>query len=280
MRTTYLIVLALATTSCTSSLNLDRFEKQQSQAVDSANVTYFDFVFTAKDMQSHLNEYMEWRLVDKSNAVQGKGVIINVPRPDFKIEFARFIPKANGPYRIDWWADHNDSGAYDGIVGGINMKDHAWRRVLSDPLPDDVTLSGTRYTLDFVHDTAFVDIATDLEGNKIPFTDTLLPLKLGIKGADAYVGKDIEVRVVDKGAGRLVAVHRAGRAIASYLAVVTGVLDEQTTYEVSIYVDLNDDDAYTSGEPSWKTDMTSTANGIESDFDLSASPQAPIEELQ
>ena len=274
------LVAAVATTSCTASLDLGRFKKQEAQVVDTTNVTYFDLVFSAKNMQSHIGEYMEWRLVDKANAVQGKAVYVDVLRPDFVIQFPHFIPKSNGPYRIDWWADHNFSGKYDGIEGGINDKDHSWRRVLSDPLPEDVKLVGTRYEVSFLHDTAFVDIFTDLDGNKISGADTLLPLKLGIRGTGAYLGKMIEVRVADEGSGRLVAIHRIGRATDGYVATVTGVLDEETNYEVSVYVDANANDVYDGGDPSWKTEVVSTSAGVEKDLDLSTLQQAPIEVFQ
>jgi hypothetical protein len=280
MRPSLLAVLALATASCTASLDLDKYKKADALAIDSASITYFDIGFSAKNMQSHLGEYMEWRLVDKANAVQAKIVYVGVTRPDFKLELPKVIPKGNAPYRLDWWADHNDSGRYDGIVGGINDKDHAWRRVFADPLPDDVKLTGSRYDVSFLHDTAFVDIFTDLDGNTISGADELLALRLDVQGAGAWVGKTIEIHVVDKGSGRLVAVHRQGKAPASYPATVTGVLDEETDYQVSAWVDDNDDDAYTAGEPSWQTDITSTAAGVVAQLNLATLTPTPIGELQ
>lgn len=275
------IWLLLLLTSCTASLDLDRFHKKvESQAattsVDTTNITYFDFEFSGRSMQSHINETIEWRLVDRSNTVQAKGVYTAVTRPDFKITYPKFIPKTNGPYRIDWWADHNNSKKYDGIEGGINDKDHAWRRVLEEPLPEDVRFTDGFYVLDFLHDTNFVDIFTDLAGNPISGADVLLPFKLSIKGTEPFEGKMCEVHVTDKASGRLVALHRSGYVRQDYLAEVTGVLDEETTYEVSAFIDLDANDTYEATDPSWKVDLTSTDTGIEAELDLSATPQTPL----
>lgn len=271
----------LVLTSCTASLDLDRFHKkaetQASTSVDTTNITYFDFQFSGRSMQSHLNETMEWRLIDKSNTVQAKGVYTAITRPDFKIAFPKFIPKSNGPYRIDWWADHNNSKRYDGIEGGINDKDHAWRRVLEEPLPEDVRFTDGVYVLDFLHDTNFVDIFTDLQGNPIRGDDVLLPFELTIRGTEPFEGKMFEVRVADKGSGRLVALHRMGFMRQDYIAEVTGVLDEVTTYEVSAFADLDGNDTYEPTDPSWRVEMTSTNEGIEAELDLSATPQTPLQ---
>ena len=264
--------------SCTASLSLDRFTQDAAPlATDTSTIKYFDVQFKAKNMQSHINEYFEVRLVDKDNAVQMKAVYSGVTRPDFALYMAKVVPKAKAPYRVDFWADHNNSFKYDGIVGGINDKDHAWRRVLADPLPEDVRLTGSLYAVDFIHDTAFVDIATDLQGNAISIKDVLLPLDLKIVGAGAYVGKMIEVRVVDTGAGRLVALQRQGQATESYTARVLGVIDDTSPYEVSVYVDQNDDEKFDVGEPSWKLSLTSGKTGLVGELDVSKTPQTAIE---
>jgi hypothetical protein len=271
--------LALASASCTASLELDRFRVEE-DAIHSAapmNVNYFDVRFSAKNMQSHLNEYFEVRVVDRMNGVQAKAIYNDVVGPDFSFYLARVIPKVNAPYRLDFWADHNVSSRYDGIVGGINEKDHAWRRVLADPLPEDMRLVETRYELDFLHDTAFVDIFTDLDGNKISGDDTLLPCDLSVTGAGAYLGKMVELRVVDKASSRLVGFYREGRARDSFRALITGILDEQTQYEVAAYVDVNDSGKYEPSDPSWKLAFTSNENGATLEANLATLPPTLIE---
>jgi hypothetical protein len=271
-----IVGLGLATPSCTSSLELDRFRSAEA-SIDAISVNYFDVRFTAKAMTPHVNEYFEVRIVDKSNRVQAKAIYYAVTNPDFSLYLGHVLPKANPPYRIDFWADHNSSFKYDGIEGGINEKDHAWRRELSNPLPDDMRLTGSRYELDFLHDTAFVDIFTDRDGNKISGADTLLPCTINVSGAAAYGGKMMEFRIEDKASGRLVGLYRQGRASEAFKVQVTGILDSETPYLVSTYADVNDSGKYDEGDPSWKFDFVSTEQGILLDFNTGAIPPAPID---
>ena len=270
--------LGLASASCTTSLDLDRFkmEESSSQMTSPINVNYYDVKFTAKSMLPHFNEYLEVRVVDRLNHVQAKAIYNEMVYADFSLYLARVIPKANAPYRLDFWADHNLSGQYDGIQGGVNEKDHAWRRVLADPLPEDMRIVGSRYELEFLHDTSFVDIFTDLEGNPITGEDTLLPCDINVI-APNHLGKMIELRVVEKASGRLVGLYRQGRARESFHALIPGVLDELTDYVVSAYVDVNDSGTYDGGDPSWKLEFTSKETGAAIDADLSVLPEAPIE---
>ena len=275
-----LLVLPLTSAGCEASLSLDRFKTDDSAlSSDQSTLKYSDFAYNATEMESHIGEYFEIRIVDKDNAVAMKAVYQGVTLPQFSMYMQHAIPKSNPPYRIDYWADHNDSQKYDGIVGGINDKDHAWRRILQAPLPEDVTLNGTTYTLNFVHDTNFVDIATDLQGNKIDFdAEDLLPANVTIVGAGAYAGKMMELRVVDAAAGRLLALHRQGTVPANgtYVARVTDVVDDTSPYQVSVFCDMNANDKYDDGEPSWQVNLTSDKTGLVSTLDVTATPQTPI----
>jgi|GEM_PF-1487928 len=285
MRTSLLAFLPLAalgalTPSCTASLELDRFRTDQSSLQGdggAANVEFYDLRYAATDMESHLNEYFEIRVVDASNAVQAKAVYNDVFNANFVMFMAKFIPKDNPPYRLDFWADHNFSGAYSGIVGPINDKDHAWRRILQDPLPNDIQLVGSTYRFDFLHNTTFNDIALDLEGNPFPFEDTLLPFELTVAGADAYLGKTMEIRVIESSKGRLVGLYRQGRLKEPAKATITGILDEITKYEVLAFIDDNDTGGYDVDDPSWRFEFTSNSAGASVELDVVALPQTPIE---
>lgn len=272
------VVLPLIVSSCTSSLELDRFRTGEASSVDTAiGLNYYDVRFGARGMTSHLGEYFEVRLVDKDNHLQAKAIYTDITGPDFSLYLGKVVPKANAPYRLDFWADHNNTAKYDGIEGGINEKDHAWRRVMADPLPEDMRLVKGRYELEFIHDTAFYDVDTNLQGQKIPPAETLLPFKMKITGGEAYVGKNIEMRVVDKTSTRLVGLHRQGRPKAEYTATILGILDEETGYEVSIYAYVNDSGKYDAGDPSWKLDLTSDGEGLVAELNVGTAAQAPIE---
>jgi hypothetical protein len=272
------VALPLVATSCTSSLELDRFRSADQSSVDTAiAVTYADVRFSARGMTSHLAEHLEVRVVDKSNRVQAKAVYDMINEPDFSLYLRKIIPKGNAPYRLDWYADHNNTAKYDGIEGGINEKDHAWRRVLADPLPEDMRYSQGRYDLAFVHDTNFVDIATDLQGNPISGADTLLPFNAEIAVPADLVGKMAEVRVVDRTSTRLVGLHRQGRTKATYTAKITGIIDEESHYDVSVYVDANGNGKYDAEDPSWKLELLSDSKGLTTALDMATAPRGPIE---
>lgn len=270
-----LALLPVLAPGCTSSLDLDRFSKAES-AVEPGSVTFFDVKFTARSMLSHINEYVELRVVDVDDRVQAKIVYADAATQDFTIFMKRVVPKTHPPYRLDFWADHNFTNAYDGIEGGINDKDHAWRRVLSEPLPEDVTFTNARYELNFLHDTNFTDIFTNLGGQKISGADTLLPFTFQITGAEPYLDKMLELRIVDKTSGRLVGLHREGKVKETYTASITGILDEETVYEISAYVDIDNDQKYGPGDPSWMVDVTSTSTGIEGSLAVDSFPQSEI----
>lgn len=275
-----LVALGAVTPSCTASLELDRFRTDQSFIEadgGGSNVNYFDVRYSAKSMESHLNEYFEIRVVDRNNGVQAKAVYNDIFNTDFVLYLARIVPKTNPPYRLDFWADHNLSGGYSGIVGPVNEKDHAWRRVLQEPLPEDIKLAGSTYNFEFLHDTNFVDIYTDLDGNPISGDDTLLPFELTVGGANNYLGKMMEIRVVESASGRLVGLYRQGRLKEPFKATITGILDEVTKYEVSAYVDDNATGQYDTDDPSWKFEFTSNAVGAAVTLDTVTLPQAPIE---
>ncbi len=288
--------LPLLVPSCAESLDLDRFTRSGA-AINQVptSVTLFDLRFSCRSMQSHVNEYLELRVVDKAFRVQAKAVYVDIQQPDFSIYLSKIIPKANPPYHIDFWADHNNTNKYDGIEGGIDEKDHAWRRTIdptwtSDPsllsqLPEDIKFEGTTFDFNFLHDTNFVDIftdaegrpiATDADGNAVDPSKDLLPFDLKLINTEPVLGKMVEVRVVEKESGRLVGLHRQGIVRQDYTPQILSILDSGTVYEISIFADIDGNGKFSEGDPSWKTEITSTRDGITNPFDL-GTPNSPIE---
>src|SRR4051812_15494812 len=99
MRPLVLGVLVAATSSCTALLDLDRYHTDHRQSqVAAINVNYLDVHFSAKDMQSHLGEYFELRIVDASNGIAARAVYNHVVGPDFSFLLGRVVPKLNSPY--------------------------------------------------------------------------------------------------------------------------------------------------------------------------------------
>ena len=274
-------VVGLGAAACT--VDVDKYQSQQGAlSQDAGAFTFLDVRFKATEMVSHIGEYFEMRIVDKDDQVVAKLAYKGVTNQDFTLFFKSVVPKVNPPYRIDYWADHNTNhdGRYGGIVGGINEKDHAWRRILQDPLPADIVFTPPRYDFKFVHDTNFVDIATSLSGTKssIDFNGaTLNPFNLSVTGGAKYLGKMIESRVVEKATGRMVGFYRLGALADTQTFTVTDILDEQTTYVVSTYVDMNGDEKFNTDEPAYKVEMISDSKGISGTLDLGGESQATID---
>jgi hypothetical protein len=105
----------------------------------------------------------------------------------------------------------------------------------------------------------------------------LKPFQCGVHVLDAYVGTMMELRVVDHTSGPTVGLYREGRAKPTFKAQIFGILDEQTTYEVSAYADVNGSAKYDDGDPSWKLELVSDGYGATVDLDLSAVPTSAIE---
>ena len=91
-----LALLPVAASACTASLSLDRFSQEDAGlTTDTSTIKYFDLQYKATNMQSHINEYFEIRLVDRDNAVQMKAVYSGVTKPDFSLFMAKIVPTPN-----------------------------------------------------------------------------------------------------------------------------------------------------------------------------------------
>ena len=87
----------------------------------------------------------------------------------------------------------------------------------------------------------------------------------------------IESRIVEKATGRLAGFYRLGALKDTQTFTVTDILDEQTTYVVSTYIDLNGDEKFNTDEPAWKVEITSTSTGIAANLDLGSDSTASID---
>lgn len=74
----------------------------------------------------------------------------------------------------------------------------------------------------------------------------------------------------------MVGLFRQGKAKDAFKAQIAGIIDEETTYEVSAYVDQNGSGKYDEGDPSWKLDLVSTNPGLVGEINLATLPQTPI----
>ena len=219
------LVLAtgLLSSSCFVVTDLDRFEK----AAPLAPSNFSSLRVTVRGMTSHVNERVEYRVVDGSNVIQWRGVIIPLggPAASFYVEGA--VPKQNGPFRFDFYADHDLSGAYDPRPD--TFLDHAWRLSLDDALLDD---TGT-YVISFDHNQSFTNLNTPS-----PPTEFGKPATVHMKAMGAFANKRVEVRVGDASTNRSVAMFRVPvLKDAEFDAIVPGMIETGVTYAVEIYTD-------------------------------------------
>ena len=198
---------------------------------------------------------------------------------DVKITAPRAIPRANGPYRLDIFADVNRSGGFDGLGSVIN-NDHAWRL---DPIADFSKLRADDVIkVEFVHSTTFTNVDQFPSGNKNPSSDTGLPARVHIEGLDAYAGKMLQVRIADARTHHVVGLFREMRAETAVLdAVVAGCVDVDTSYDIEVYVDANGngiyDDASEGGDKGWRLSATSTDTGLAATMSLTSGGDVDVD---
>ncbi|HEY8077488.1 MAG TPA: hypothetical protein VIF62_25355, partial [Labilithrix sp.] len=99
-------ILALSCSSCFAVTNLDRFK--QSEAVDS---NFSDLRLTVRGMTNHVAEYFEYRIIDATGTIQSRGIALPLGGVDETFNAAGAVPKLNGPFHLDFWADHDHNGA-------------------------------------------------------------------------------------------------------------------------------------------------------------------------
>ena len=96
-------------------------------------------------MDPHLGQQFELRVVNEVTGAELERITVpEVPVPEFELSFA--VSEEGASYQIDFYADHNSNGRYDGPP-----TDHAWRLEVG-------TVSGDM-ALSFSHNTNFTDIA-------------------------------------------------------------------------------------------------------------------------
>jgi len=187
---------------------------------------------------------------------------------DVSVFVPRAIPKSNGPYRIDFFADVNGSGGFDGI-GSVISNDHAWR---IDPLVDypagAVTPVDGLVQVTFTHSTSFTDIDSYPSGTPNKARDTGLPAVVRLTSLVEFDGKMLEVRVAEKETKHVVGLGRVARLTTPTLEFdIPGVVDVGVDYEVDVYIDENgnggyDDPSKSGGDWGCRVAASSTETGL------------------
>lgn len=273
LRTGALVVVAAAATSCANVAGLDDFHKRGVSESASTASEYFALKLQLVAMKPHLGHLIEYRVIDANNYIQSRGVVDAMTSEDVELFAPRAIPRSNGPYRLDFFADVNESGGFDGL-GSVVTNDHAWRIEPLVPNPDELR-SDDVVTVTFLHSTTFTNVDQYPSGTPNPAQDTGLAARIHVQGLEPYVGRTVEVRVAEKRTHHVVALYRAMRAAGPTVdAVVPGCVDLETEYDVDIWADANGNGAYDvpaeGTDRGWRVGVTSTAEGLDATVDLSS----------
>lgn len=257
-----------------------------------AGVPYASLRFEAIAMLPHTAEAFELRVVDTNDKVVAKMVLDRViPNPttnsnDFSLFAKNFIPSVTPPYRLDFWFDH------DQIPGTPPTKtpdkkytkpgkdiDHSWRRVLSDPLKPGVAYRTPTFTVYFPHDQNWDNLNIDPAGKEIDFNAlSLAAFNLKVINAPDYLAKMFEYRVTAHATGQVVGVYRRTALDSGEQTLqITDIVDESTEYDITAFVDMNADQIYNPGEPSWSSNVRSTSGDFEGTLNLGTADKVPID---
>jgi hypothetical protein len=285
--------LLVSLASCTSVIDVDRFHSAAAAASsapsdgDAGTVTQpgsvsddKNLVFVMKAMSPHPTELFEYRVVDQNDFVQSRGLCDPLGAEDVTIHVPLAFMAQGGPYRLDFYADHNGSRSYDGIGSGVT-NDHAWRLQAPIEKQPGVTVNGSDVVVTFVHNTSFTDIDTLPDGTKQKPLDTTLPATVRFVNLDAFASKLLQVRVAQNVDGHTVALYRYPRlSSAAVTATVPGAVEEGVTYTVDVYVDANGDGLYddpaSGGDYGWRMSQIATQDGLVVDFDPNALPNHSV----
>jgi len=249
--------LAASTSSCFAVTDLDRFE---TRAVNTSN--FSDLRLTVRGMTSHVLELFEYRVVDANNTIQSRGFIVPLGGVEASLYVPGAVPKQNGPFNLDFYADHDNSGGYD--VDPAKQGDHAWRIALSDDRLDDRGV----YSVLFDHNTSFSFLS-----NPAPSRTVGQQATVHLKNMGALVGKRIEVRIADASSKRVVALYRIptlGDAAVPVTITIPGMVESSVDYLIDVYTD--DKVATPASIKSFRLEQVSGPTGLTVDFDPATAP--------
>jgi hypothetical protein len=281
------LAIASSVPGCFSLVDVDHFHTSSAsaqtsdsgltpdsgRATDSSTQTggtaqYLNFKFTLVGMTPHITQLFEYRIIDANNFVQSRGVVNPLGGPNLVINMPKAIPMVNGPFHLDFYADVNNSGGYDGI-GSVVSQDHAWR---IDPLEDypagAVTPVDGLVQVTFTHNTSFTDIDTYPSGVHNPSKDTGLGATIHVMNAQGLQGVLMQVRLVDSGANRTVGLFRLPKiSLPAFDMKIPGVVEEGVPYNALVYADANangnyDNPATGAGDLGWSVSGTADATGL------------------
>jgi hypothetical protein len=211
-------------------------------SVPEATVAQAGITVSLTGMTPHVGQLLEARLIDKSNHMEVERLAVDeIPAADFEISFAN--TEDGKSYWIDFYADHNDNGWYDGVP-----TDHAWRITVND-------MMGPK-TVSFAHNVNF---------SEINFKHMY---KLEFKGMTPHIGQKLEVRLVE-----MTSMMEAGRVTVDAIPseefdVFLPFIATGETYYVDFYADHNSNGVYDAPptDHAWRMELTDVEGDEDDEF--------------
>ncbi len=269
---------AFALTGCFAIIDVDRFHSAPKSNMVSGTVlpvadAYLDMSFTLIGMTPHTTQLFEYRVVDAANHVQSRAVVNPLGAVDSVILAPQFVPNMaspqtmNGPFRLDFYADVNNSGGYDGKGpnGSAIYDDHSWRIApLVDYPAGSISPIPGLVQVTFTHNTSFTDINNDVTGTRNPPTDSGLGATIHVVNAGSLMGVLVQALVIEPITKRTVGLFRLPKVTqASFDMTIPGIVEELTDYKVTIFADANGNGVYDNpatagaGDLGWSLEGTS-----------------------
>jgi hypothetical protein len=283
-----LLPITLTGAGCFAVVDVDRFHATVKQSTTTnppaGDNQYLDLKFTLIGMKPHLTQLFEYRVIDDAtNFVQSRGVVTPLGSADVVINMPLAVPKGNGPFHLDFYADVNASGGYDGI-GSVITNDHAWRIMPLDNYPPGaVTPVDGLVQVTFTHNTTFTEIDTFPSGTPNKAKDTGLGATLHVTSAGAVFGDLMQVRIVDTGANHTRALMRVPAiTLPSFNMTIPGVVEPLTDYVANVYIDANNNGTYdnpatNAGDLGWTIPGTADGTGLNINLDLQTARPSNID---
>lgn len=249
--------------SCFMVTDLDRFKEEPPP--ESTN--FSDLRVTIRGMTSHVAERFEFRVIDSANVIQSRGLIVPFGGVAASFFVKGAVPKQNGPFHFDFFADHDNSGGYDPRLPSAPVIDHAWRLSLDEKADPKLLDDRGVYTIVFDHNTSFTDLNTPS-----PPTEFGKPARVHMRGMTPFANKRVEVRVSDASTKRGVAMYRVPFLTAvDYEVEVDGMTEPGVSYRVDVYTD----DGKLGNVRAFRFEQIATDQGLEATFNGSNIAETP-----
>jgi plastocyanin len=184
------------------------------------NTTFTDIewehqlVISFTGMNPHVGQDLYMVVFDKGSGDEF-AVVNRTIETGFEVIIPGIVP--GNSYQIDFFADFNENGLYDGPPA-----DHAWRLDADDVAGDT--------TLHFAHNTNFTDIMW------------LYYLTIDFSGMNPHVDQELGLRVYDTGSGE--EIFRVNQLITESFSIEIPGIQAGHSYNVDFYADFNENGQY------------------------------------